>query len=150
MRHQGFDQIAVAAPMNGLFGIEVAKGRLAARRQQEVVYAHAVLHDFEHRTRAVRPEAMARGQPDRLLIIEGPAVRQRLARVGGHEGDHVADLAAFGVDDLQNVAVAHGQRGTAARRNFDRHGSALGSRNGHVQPSSTMRPLYCAASLASP
>src|SRR3546814_18175061 len=100
-----------------LVRIEMAKGRLAARRQQKVVHADAILDNFEHRARAVRPQAVARGQPDRLLIIEGSAVRQRLAGVVGHEGDHVADLPAPRVDYLEDfTAPKNEQIGRAACR----------------------------------
>src|SRR3546814_1195231 len=61
MGRQGFGEIAVAAAMNGLVRIEMAKGRLAARRQQKVVHADAILDNFEHRARAVRTQAVARG-----------------------------------------------------------------------------------------
>src|SRR3546814_12863163 len=116
--------------MNGLVRIEMAKGRLAARRQQKVVHADAIRDNFEHRARAVRPQAVARGQPDRLLIIEGSAVRQRLAGVVGHEGDHVADLPALRVDYLEDFTASKSERGAAARRDFDRHGRSEARRDG--------------------
>src|SRR5690606_5003102 len=128
--------------MHRLARIEMAKGRLAARGQQKVVRADAVLDDLQHRPRPVRPQAMAGRQPDRLLIIERPAVRQRLARIVGHEGEHVADLAALRVDDPKAVAAGEPEGGAAARRDFGYHAPALGSWKGQAQSSSTARPLY--------
>ncbi len=52
----------------------------------------------------------------------GAAVRNRLARIGRHEGEHVADLPAFGIDYAKNIALLQRKGRAAARRNFGRAG----------------------------
>ena len=117
VRRERFGQVAETSAMHRPVRIEVAKGRFAARREQEVVAAEAVLHDRKHRVRTVGPQPVPGGEPHGLLVIERAAVGECLAHVGGGKGDQVGNLAAFRVDDIENLPFREAEGGAAARRN---------------------------------